>query len=442
MGEVYEGRATDIGRNVAIKRVLDSIASEDDLGSLFLREVAVAATLEHPNVVEVIDAGAASTELFLVMELVDGPSLAEVLGVLRAEKKRLPVELTCGIVSHVARGLAHAHQRALPDGTPLGIVHRDVAPENVLITRRGLPKVVDFGLAKLSGHSLTNPGIIRGRPRNLSPEQARGDPVDGRSDVFSLGAMMFEMVSGETLYTGDAVATLLWRVAEGDYEPIAKRLPDIDPDLIHVIERAIAVRPDDRYRSAREVERTLDGFRAARGMRVDSRAMAALVAETWPTIERNRWERLEGTHGELEGAELILEADRQESARSGPTARSGPRAPSEPSRHRDLRRPGGSNESDEPDGRDKPVERVEAERVEAGTAGTTLSSPSSSELPKPPSRPKEPVSWRVGARGMWLAYLGALLVAAIVAFASAWWATGPHPAHSEVDDRVLVELQP
>jgi serine/threonine protein kinase len=164
MGEVYEAFSPDLNRNVAVKRMLDADASDDDLRLMFLREVAVAATLEHHNVVEVLDAGQNGSELFLVMEYVDGPSLAEVIEVLRRQNRILPVEISCHILSCVAQGLTHAHERALPDGTPLGIVHRDVAPENVLIGSQGIPKIVDFGLAKLSGHSLTQPGVIRGRP--------------------------------------------------------------------------------------------------------------------------------------------------------------------------------------------------------------------------------------------------------------------------------------
>lgn len=312
MGEVYNASTPDLNRKVAVKRMLDADASDEDLKLLFLREVAVAATLEHHNVVEVLDAGQNRSELFLVMEYVDGPSLAEIAEVLRRQGKILPIEVSCGIVSQIALGLAHAHDRALPDGTPLGIVHRDVAPENVLIGTDGVPKIVDFGLAKLSGHSLTQPGVIRGRPRSLSPEQARGDPVDARSDIFSLGAMLFELTAGQPLYASDQMATLLWKVAAGDYDAIPPRLPHVDADLVSIIQRAVAVEPKDRFRSAREMERALDAFRAARGMRVSSRALAQVVTITWPTIQQVRNEVLDGTIGELEGTTLTLPPDGME----------------------------------------------------------------------------------------------------------------------------------
>jgi serine/threonine protein kinase len=283
--------------------------NSDELQSLFLREVAVCATLEHPNVVEVIDAGQLEHDLYLVMEYVDGPSLAELLQALGRRGERLPVEVTCGIIAQVARGLGHAHDRALPDGTSLGIVHRDVASENVLISRSGLPKLVDFGLATLSGHNFTTPGTIRGRPRSLAPEQARGEKIDLRADIFALGAMMFELAAGQQLYPHESLAKMLWKVVGGDYDPIAPRLDGVDPDLIQIIQTALEVDPKDRYRSTREIERALDNFRAARGMRIDSSRIAAVINKTWDGITEIRKEHKEEAPGELEGRDLTLAGD-------------------------------------------------------------------------------------------------------------------------------------
>ncbi len=307
MGEVYEGVAEDLGRPIAVKRVLDADTSDENLRLLFLREVAVAATLEHHHVVEVIDAGVQGSELFLVMEYVDGPSLAEILDTLYRQGRLLPVDLACGIVCQVAVGLAHAHERSLPDGTPLGIIHRDVAVENVLVTQDGVPKLVDFGLAKLSGHSLTDPGIVRGRPRTLSPEQARGDRVTARSDIFSLGAVLFELIAGEQLYPNESTASLLFKVAAGGYEPIDRRVPaGTDPALVEIIQRAIAVDPEARYASARRMVRDLDAFRASRDLRMSSTALSTMVQELTPAIEARRGPRAAGA---LDGGRIELPAD-------------------------------------------------------------------------------------------------------------------------------------
>ncbi len=301
MGEIYEAVSPDLKRRVAVKRMLEPDTTDRELKTLFLREVAVAATLGHPNVVEVIDAGQVDDNLYLVMEFVEGPSLAETLWALERSNKVLPVEVACGIVGSIARGLAHAHERALPDGTPLGIVHRDVAAENVLLVRNGVPKIFDFGLAKLSGHSMTIPGTIRGRPRNLAPEQARGSNVDARSDIFSLGALLFELLSGQPLYPSEELASLLWKVAAGKYEPIEDRLGNTDPDLVAIVKQAIAVAPEARFRSAREFSGCLDRFRAGRGMRADIRSTAKIIADLWPLIARARKRRLQGARGEIEG---------------------------------------------------------------------------------------------------------------------------------------------
>jgi eukaryotic-like serine/threonine-protein kinase len=317
MGEVYDARAPDMPRRLAVKRVLEADASRQDLQLLFLREVAVAATLEHHHVVEMIDAGSCDRDLFLVMEHVDGPSLAEILDVLYRDGRLIPVELACGIVSQVAVGLAHAHERALPDGTPLGIIHRDVAAENILIGRDGVPKLLDFGLAKILGHSLTEPGVVRGRPRSLSPEQARGDEIDARSDLFALGAILFELVSGEQLYPDEGVGSLLFKVASGNYESVASRVPEgTDPDLVRIIARAVAKDPEDRYPSARQMERELAAFRAARGMRLSSRELADLVDSVFPRVLAQRQKSSGGKPGELEGRTIHLSPDRE--SQSGP----------------------------------------------------------------------------------------------------------------------------
>lgn len=451
MGEVYEAFSPDLNRNVAVKRMLDADASDDDLRLMFLREVAVAATLEHHNVVEVLDAGQNGTELFLVMEYVDGPSLAEVIEVLRRQNRILPVEISCHILSCVAQGLTHAHERALPDGTPLGIVHRDVAPENVLIGSQGIPKIVDFGLAKLSGHSLTQPGVIRGRPRSLSPEQARGDLVDVRSDVFSMGAMLFELVAGQALYPSEQMATLLYKVAAGDYPPIGPRLRHVDADLVKIIQQAIAVDPADRFRSAREMDRQLENFRAARGMRVSARTVAQVVQVVWPAVEAARKQRLEGTAGELEGARLILPTDRldtqaelDQAAKDG----SGGFAPVNPPKKPKVppARVGGSAARASPTPTQPPpsVSNVRAHSVDPATLTGDLLGPStsgdlgrsgisaaawpSSELPKPNAPAKGYSPSRSSELG-WAIYLGILVLSAAAVFAGAWAAGGsPTPA--------------
>lgn len=419
MGEVYEATSPDYNRRLAVKRVLEAGDSDDELKLLFLREVAVAATLEHQNVVEVLDAGQVGADLYLVMEFVEGPSLAEALEVLRQNGRVLPVELAIGIASHIAHGLAHAHERAMPDGTPLGIVHRDIAPENVLVGLEGVPKLVDFGLAKISGHSLTQPGVVRGRPRCLSPEQARGDRVDARSDIFSLGALLFEMVSGYTLYPNEQMATLLWKVAAGDYEPIRNRMPGSDPDLVTIIETACAPDPEKRYGSARRLIRKLDSFRAARGLPLSSRAIGQVVAAVWPAVQAMRARALDGSTGELEGHRLTLTAERVD--RTGHTPVTPLEVPIPRRAH-----VGGS-----------------AAKAPVSDLSAGLMSASGSGRPGPIPKPTAPAAWaeplpvpEAPAKGLslgpnetpWIVYLGVVFLMAAAAFFGIWQFSGEAPS--------------
>lgn len=309
MSEVYEATATDLERRVAIKRLIIVDGQEEEYEAQFMREAAVVATLDHPNVVGVVDVGQYGSDFFLVMELIVGISVAELIDALGRSQEALDLDLICGIVGQVARGLGHAHDRTLPDGTALAIVHRDISPENILINEDGVPKLIDFGVATLAGHAITQPGTVRGRPRYLAPEQARAQDVDPRTDVFALGAVMFELLCGEHLYPGDNEAAVLWRVQSGEYDPIAPRLPDVDKDLVAIIERACDPNPDKRFRSAREFERQLDAFRAARGLRFDSTSLAAVVRHVRDDVRRRRKKTFGSKKGELQGALLALPAD-------------------------------------------------------------------------------------------------------------------------------------
>lgn len=399
MGEIYSARAEPNGREVAVKRVIDADGTDENLRLLFLREVAVAATLEHHAVVEVIDVGIVAGELFLVMELVDGPSLAEVLDALYRQGKMMPVDIACGLVSQVLVGLAHAHERAKPDGTPLGIIHRDVAPENILLGRDGVPKILDFGLAKLAGHSLTEPGIVRGRPRSLSPEQARGEAVDPRSDIFAAGAILFELISGEQLYPNEAMSKLLFKVASGDYAPIEPRVPPgTDPDLVRIIQKAIAIRPEDRYGSARKMGRDLSAFLAVREMRMSNQALAELVEETFPKVKEIRSRAPRSHPGELTGREITLPADADAQA---PPSEPAPTAATPPSGAASARSSMPSA-SELPESLDDPAAGL------AASAGTT----SLGELPRPRRATREDAR----SQWAWWVYGAALLAATTVTF--------------------------
>ncbi len=239
-GEVYEAEDKELGRKVAIKRIrLDAIAEGPELEEVkkrFLLEAQVAAKLRHPGVVTIHDIKAQGSSSFMVMERVEGETLQANL----REKGRLPLAETLRIVGQAAAALDFAHAQ--------GIVHRDVKPANLMIEPSGHLKVMDFGIAKgpASGN-ITKTGAIMGTPNYMSPEQARGDRVDGRADLFSLGCVLYECLSGRRPFVGDSLTAILMKILTEPPPPIDFDTLGLPPPLGDVLKRALAKNPVDRY---------------------------------------------------------------------------------------------------------------------------------------------------------------------------------------------------
>jgi serine/threonine-protein kinase len=255
-GEVYMAYDTTLDRNVAIKRVrLDALADEtqiDEVKARFLREARVAAQLKHPNIVTIHDIVSASTTSFIVMELIDGVTLQSVL----QSKKRLGLQESIDILSQAADALDYAHQNKT--------VHRDIKPANIMIESTGRVKVTDFGIAKTeSSGNLTATGSILGTPNYMSPEQAQGKPLDGRSDLFSLGCVLYECLTGRKPFHGDNVTAILLRILSEKPSPIDYEKMGLSPALDDVMERALAKNPDERYSSGAELFRSMRSLPSA-----------------------------------------------------------------------------------------------------------------------------------------------------------------------------------
>lgn len=261
MGEVWlavlEG-AAGFEKHVVVKRVLAHLDDDPEFLTRFIDEARIAATLSHANVVQVFDLGEDEAGFFLAMEWVDGWDLRKLLRTLTAEDERLPDSLAVYIAAELASGLGYAHSRTDQTGAPLHIVHRDVSPSNVLIARTGEVKLTDFGIASARrrlGRTVT--GQLRGKFAYMSPEQASGHPVDGRSDLFALGALLYEMLAGRKAFIGDGDIAVLERVRGCDHPPLAELRPDIDPALVALVERAMAESASDRFADASEFEAAL-----------------------------------------------------------------------------------------------------------------------------------------------------------------------------------------
>jgi serine/threonine-protein kinase len=281
MAEVFVGEATGaqgFKKRVAIKRVLPHLAQNKRFISMFLDEARLGARLNHANIVSVFDIGAADNTYFIVMELVDGANLKTIMESLRKQGRRFPVKAAIYICMEACRGLSYAHELQDDDGADLGIVHRDVSPPNIMITRRGEVKVADFGLARASTQlEKTDPGVVKGKFSYLSPEAALGEQVDARTDVFALGIVLWEMIAGRRLVLGESDFETVKMVQQASVPSLQTINPEADSAFEAVLGKALSRDPAQRFQSARDLGDALAGYLFSHQMKVTSYDIAALV---------------------------------------------------------------------------------------------------------------------------------------------------------------------
>jgi serine/threonine-protein kinase len=253
MAEIFLARQHGVQgfqKTVVLKRIRSTLSSDPQFKRMLVDEAHVAMGLNHGNITQILDLGEAGGRYFLVMELVDGWSLAELFKRARAAGYPMPMELKLHIVIQVCRALAYAHAHAV-EGQHLGIVHRDVSPQNVLVNEQGEVKLTDFGIAKAQNRSeKTAKGVVKGKVAFMSPEQASAAPVDGRSDLFSTGSMLYAMVTGVRPFKGATELETLMRVQAADFVSPAKLKPRPPVALTRIILKAMAKKPEDRYPTA------------------------------------------------------------------------------------------------------------------------------------------------------------------------------------------------
>lgn len=246
---------------VALKRIHDHLSTDVELVSMMVSEAKLCASLHHKNIVQTFDLGCIDGAYFIVMEEVDGFDLSVVLASLRRRGVRLPWSVAAHVAAEICRGLAYAHRRADVDGTPLGIVHRDISPQNILVSLSGEVKIADFGIAKtLSRMSDPEAGVIKGKYLYMSPEQAWGDPLGPATDVFSAGVVLWEMLTGAQLRTAKTVTALLDEVRDRPVPRPSVRRPAVPEALDAVVVRATAVEPADRFPDADPMADALEAF--------------------------------------------------------------------------------------------------------------------------------------------------------------------------------------
>jgi serine/threonine protein kinase len=270
MAEIFLAQARGIEgfeKYVVLKRILPQFAASQTFIRLFLNEARVAATLDHPNIASVYDIGESDGMYFFAMEYLHGEDLGHLLRELVRRSERIPIEHALTIMVGVAAGLHAAHEKRGPDGRPLGIVHRDVSPSNVVVTYDGGVKLVDFGVAKMTANAeLTKSGSVKGKLAYMSPEQCNGVVIDRRSDVFALGILLFELTTQTRLFKGESEAATLKMVLDARVPPPSARVPDYPTELEPIIFKALARERDERFATAREVQIALEEVARGRGL--------------------------------------------------------------------------------------------------------------------------------------------------------------------------------
>ena len=282
MAEVFKGVAESLQgfrKSVAIKRVLPALTKNTKFVTMFLDEARLSLFLQHANIVQVFDIGHSDDTYFIVMEYVDGVDLKQILEWRRRVGRRLTIGQTIYIIMEVCKGLAYAHELTHPEtGEKLTIVHRDVSPANVLISRNGEVKLADFGLAKAASQvESTDPGVVKGKMSYLSPEAARGENVDHRADIFSVGILLYEMLTSKRLFYGDTDYQTVELVRNAKIPPIAAQNPEVEPEFEEICRKALARRTEDRFQSATDLQDALAHYLFSRGLKMIQRDIADLV---------------------------------------------------------------------------------------------------------------------------------------------------------------------
>ena len=283
MASVWKARRKGVEgfeKRVAIKKILPQAAENEDFVEMFIDEAKLAAQLNHSNITHIYDLGKIDDDYFIAMEYVEGRNLRQILDKTRKKKQQVPVGVALFIASQIADALDYAHRSKDFDDAELGLVHRDVSPQNVLISFSGDIKLCDFGIAKaVSKISTTQMGALKGKLQYMSPEQAWGKSIDHRSDLFSLGSLLYEMLTGQRLFTGESEMAVLEAVREADVGARIIQSADIPAGVKGILLKALSESPKDRFESAEELQRGLEELIKDESPAPGTKSVSAFVRE-------------------------------------------------------------------------------------------------------------------------------------------------------------------
>ncbi|WP_375746067.1 protein kinase [Corallococcus interemptor] len=290
MAEVFLAKAAGprgFEKTLVLKRILPHLAEDEAFVEMFLGEAQLAARLDHPNVVQIFDFGEVDGSYFLAMEYIDGPTLRRLIKRSTELKQPLPPGVCAKMVAAAAEGLAFAHELTDPEtGAPLGLVHRDISPENVLVSRQGTVKVVDFGIAKVAGQShRTATGVVKGKVAYMPPEQLQAKAMDGRVDVYALGIVLYELLTGKRPFEATTDVSMMQAILFEPFVPAVQRRPDLPEAMQRILEKALAKDREQRYADCRAFQADLERFVLSLGEPVGAYQISRLVAQVMEGVE-------------------------------------------------------------------------------------------------------------------------------------------------------------
>ncbi len=333
MAEVFKAKSFSHGgfeKLLVIKRILQHLSDNDEFIDMFIDEAKISVELQHPNIVQIYDFGRIQDNFFIAMECVEGKDVKDILRKLAERRKLLPTEYAVYIAHEICKGLDYAHKRTDMQGAPLGIIHRDVSPSNILVSYGGEVKVADFGIAKaqISAYN-TKGGVLKGKFEYMSPEQASGQTLDHQSDIFATGIILHEMLTGRRLFKTDSDVKTLEKIKAGEVEPPSKLNPAVPKRLDDIVLRALAVDPTVRFEDARALQNALLEFMYPATPDLTRENLGHFLTELFSAEIRGERERLEsGTKAAANlhetAPEINLDAEWEESPGSGQTLHTQP----------------------------------------------------------------------------------------------------------------------
>ncbi len=264
MAEIFRAKpfnAPESQKYLALKRILPHLAEDDEFIQMFIDEAKLTVQLIHPNIVRTYELGRFHTSPYILMEFISGQDLLELQRRLRGQRRIMSVAMSCYIVREIAAGLDYVHAKKDENGQPLNIIHRDISPQNILVTYGGKVKIIDFGIAKGTFQEThTQVGVLKGKFGYMSPEQVRGEAIDHRSDVFSMGVLLWELLTNRRLFKAENEFETLQMVRNPQVDPPSVKNNQIPPEVDRIVARALAADRNQRYQSGGELAGAIDGF--------------------------------------------------------------------------------------------------------------------------------------------------------------------------------------